>query len=146
MWELVLMSPGGFLQQSGVGGGGRACVRACVASKFTYRLQHSELHLPKLVFLHPRFPHNFGTPFPGFLRERSSWESGEGWSLPDTKHTAPAVGLTQLPSAGAFVTISHAHLAGRETGPGSELCLEETKYVSAELCEAALSPVLSFPY
>lgn len=35
--------------------------------ELTHRLQHSELHLPELILLHPGLPKDFGAPFPGFL-------------------------------------------------------------------------------
>lgn len=66
------------------------------ASVYTHRLQHSKLHLPKFVLLHPWLPHNFGAPFSGFLHGGPSRENGEGWNLLVTlcvSGTAPAVGF-----------------------------------------------------
>lgn len=40
------------------------------ALRLTHRLQHSKLHLPKLILLYPGFPHDLGASFPGFLQRR----------------------------------------------------------------------------
>lgn len=44
------------------------------ALKLTHRLQHSKLHLPKLVLLYPGLPYDYGAPFPGFLQRQ--WGCG----------------------------------------------------------------------
>lgn len=128
--EGVLVSPGG-------------------ASVFTHRLQHSKLHLPKFVLLHPWLPHNFGAPFSSFLRGVPSRENGEGWSLLVILclgHCAccgllgsPNVSPTPLATFSWILChLASSHLAGRETG---QRCTyrRHSKYVCvSHLCQLTL--------
>lgn len=68
-----------------------------VAPKLTYRLQHSKLHLPKLILLHPGLTDDFGTPFPGFLRGNREG-GGQAWTLLEPLPAAPAGSLLRAPA------------------------------------------------